>query len=183
VLAGDVIERLARYVKRGGRLALLRRSGRFALEEGQPNFPLLKRLKCPNQDSQDIETWPFGKGCVMRVGRETNWKSAPGTETLLRLMDWLQVERPITATPDIHAALSRGVGGDLFATLYWPNAEPGNGSMAVQKRLLGSQGQYGVTNLFDREEKVDSVDVPTLERGMAVSFAPYELKVLRLTPE
>ena len=64
VLERRVIERLATYVKKGGRLALLPRSGRYALEDGRPDYPLLKRLGRPKTERRTL--WRLG-----RTARET----------------------------------------------------------------------------------------------------------------
>jgi hypothetical protein len=80
-----VIERLAAYVKKGGGLALLPRSGRYVFEDGRPDHPLLKRLGRPNQVGGFMETWPHGKGQVMRITGEMEWPSPAGGQTLLKL--------------------------------------------------------------------------------------------------
>src|SRR5208283_4042173 len=123
VLARSVIELLGRYVERGGRLALLNRSGRYALEEGRPDFPLLGRLHCPHPSSTEVEIWSFGKGQVTRVGKPLDWKSPEGVETLLKLMEWLRVQRPVTATPEVMAAVSRGRQGELYVALFSPSPQ------------------------------------------------------------
>lgn len=183
VLERSVIRRLVRYVDRGGRLVLLARSGRYALEEGRPDYPLLSSLRCPNPQSREILTWRFGKGQVMRVGEEMDWKSDAGTRALLKMMEWMQIQRPITGTPGMLASLSRGPAGEIYATLLWPNPQPGSGTFRIREGALKNDGDYRVVNLFAGEPKPDSVSRRNLERGLAVSFGAHELKVLKLTPE
>ncbi len=183
VLDRSVIQKLVRYVDLGGRLVLLARSGRYALEDGRPDYPLLSALQCPNPRSREILTWQFGKGHVMRVGEEMDWKSDEGTRALLKMMEWMKVVRPITGTPGMLAALSRGPAGEIYATLLWPNPQPGSGTFSIREGTLKNNGDYRVVNLFADQSKPDSVARRSLEKGLAVSFGAHELKVLKLTPE
>lgn len=183
VLPSAVIERLGRYVEQGGRLVLLPRSGRYALEDGRPEFPLLSRLRRPPPSDQNLETWSCGKGSVLRVAGEVDWQSPAGVNLLLKLMEWLRVERPITASPGTLAAVSRGTRGELFLTLHWPGAQPAAHSVALRRGLLENGRRYRLDNLFDDRHDSFSLDSQSLEQGVPVSFAPYELKVLRVTPE
>ncbi len=164
------------------RLRLLSRSGRYTVG-GSADYALLDRLQCPRRDNEGMETWSFGKGHVARVGTDMDWNSTEGVQVLLKLMEWLQVERPITATPGVLAALSRDVQGSLFATLFWPNEQPGAASFAIRKGLLDQSRRYRICNLFDGNAAPVSADGKSLEEGMALSFIAHELKVLRFSPE
>ena len=183
VLARSVIETLVRYVEQGGRLALLNRSGHYALEDGRPDYPLLTRLHCPHPSSTEVETWSFGKGQVMRLGKPMDWKSAEGVETLLKLMDWLHVQRPVTATAGVMASVSRGKKGELYVALFSPSPRGPTATFALSPTLLQSGHRYRYLNLFNTEEKTVQAGADTLASGVPVSFAPNELKVLKLTPE
>jgi len=183
VMEKSTIDSLSRYVSQGGRLVLLARSGRYSLEDGRSDYPLLEQLQCPKPQSSEIETWSFGKGQIMRIGKEMDWKSPEGTSTLLRMMDWLGVKRPITATPGVLAAVSGGSRGALYVILHWPNAQPFDGSFALRKGLVDINGHYRISNLFDEAGNSVVADGRTLENGMPVSFAAHELKVLKVTRE
>jgi hypothetical protein len=183
VLARSVIEALVRYVERGGRLALLTRSGRYALEDGRPDYPLLTRLQCPHPSSAEVETWSFGKGQVMRVGKPMDWKSAEGVATLLKLMDWLHVKRPVTASAEVLAAVSRGKQGELYVALFSPSPQARTATFALSPALLQSGHRYRYSNLFNTEEKTVQAGADALASGLPVTFAPEELKVLKITPE
>lgn len=183
VLERRVIERLAAYVKKGGRLALLPRSGRYALEDGRPDYPLLKRLGRPSHVTGALETWSHGKGQIMRVTSEMEWPSPEGTKTLLKLMECLRAERPVTATPGVLATVSRGQQGQLYVTLLRQKAESGSGTFQLQAGLLAPGQRYRVANLFEEKPVPLSVEAAALERGFPVSFTAHELKVLKLTPE
>ena len=183
VLERRVIERLAAYVKKGGRLVLLPRSGRYALEDGRPDYPLLKRLGRPSQVGGPLETWSHGKGQVMRVTGEMEWSSPQGTQTLIELMEWLRVERPIMATPGVLATVSRGRQGQLYVTLLRQTAESASGTFQLRAGLLKPGRRYQVANLFEEKPEPLSVEAATLEKGFPASFTAHELKVLRLTPE
>lgn len=102
---------------------------------------------------------------------------------LLKLMEWLQVERPITATFGVPAALSRDAEGSLFATLFWPNKEPGAASIAIRRGLLDQSRRYRIRNLFEGNASPISADCKSLEDGMPISFTENELKVLKFSPE
>jgi len=177
-----VIERLASYVERGGRLALLPRSGRYALEDGRPDYSLLERLGRPKQTRTPVETWSYGKGHVMRVAEEKEWRSPEGAQTLAKLMEWLRVERPVTATPGIRASVSRGTRGQLYVTLLRQNAEAGGGTYRLRTGLLERGRRYTVVNLFEENPESRQVEAIVLEKEVPVSFAAHELKVLRLAP-
>lgn len=183
VLERRVIERLAAYVRKGGRLALLPRSGRYALEEGRPDYPLLKRLGRPKQAGGPLEVWSHGEGQVTRVTGEMVWSSPEGTQTLIKLMEWLRVERPIMATPGVLATVSRGRHGQLYVTLLGQKAESASGTFQLRAGLLASGQRYRVTNLFEEKPETLSVDAAELEQGLQVSFTASELKVFRLTPQ
>ncbi len=183
VLEKSTIDSLIRYVSQGGRLVLLARSGGHALEDGRPDFPLLTQLLCPRPQSSEVETWSFGKGQAMRVGKEMDWKSPEGTSTLLRMMNWLGVERPIMATPGVLAAVSRGARGELYVSLHWPNAQPFEGSFMLRKGLLESRRRYRIRNLFEDGSSPSLIDGKTLESGLPVLFTSHELRVLKVTPE
>jgi hypothetical protein len=183
VLPRAVIERLGRYVEEGGRLALLWRSGRYALEEGTPTYPLLTRLKCPRPQSQEMEQWSSGKGAVCRVGLETDWQSPEGVRTLSRVMEWLKVERPVTATPGVLASVARGQRGELYVALFWPKAESLTGTFALRPGLLPASPRWRVVNLFEERAPVRIVERRSLEAGLSVSFAPQELKVLKVSAQ
>ncbi len=180
VLSRAVIERLGRWVERGGRLVLLARSGKYALEDGRPDYPLLTRLRRPKTQAGDIETWKLGRGAVMRVTKELDLESAEGIRVLPRLMEWLRVERPVTATSGVLASVSRGAGGVLYVTLLWPNSQPAAGTFSLRRDLPGDG--YRMTNLLAESEPPVDVDRRALEDGIPVSFAADELKVLKLTP-
>ena len=191
VLDKRVADRLVRDVKQGGRLALLSRSGRYTVG-GSADYALLDRLQCPRRDNEGtvcrgltncMENWSLGKGHVARVGTDVDWNSPEGVQVLLKLIEWLQVERPITATPGVLAALSRDAQGSFFATLFWPNKEPGAASFAVRKGLLDQSRRYRIRNLFDGNANPISADCKNLEDGMPVSFIAHELKVLKFSPE
>ena len=183
VLERRVIERLAIYVKKGGRLALLPRSGRYALEDGRPDYPLLKRLGRPEQNGGPVETWSHGKGMVIRVTSEREWPSQEGTQTLMKLMEWLRVERPVTATPGVLATVNRETNGPLYVTLLRQKAESGSGTFQLRAGLLALGKRYQVANLFEENPEPLSVEAAQLEKGFPVSFTAHELKVLRLTPQ
>jgi hypothetical protein len=183
VLARSVIELLGRYVERGGRLALLNRSGRYALEDGQPDYPLLTRLHCPRVSSTAVETWSFGQGHVMRVGKVTDWQSPEGVQTLLKLMEWLQVERPVTASAGVLAAASRGRQGVLYVALLSPSPQARAATFALSPTLVQIGHRYRFSNLFNAEEKTVQVEAGILASGVPVTFAPEELKVLKITSE
>ncbi len=180
VLSRAVIERLGRWVERGGRLALLARSGKYALEDGRPEYPLLTRLYRPEKQAGDIETWTRGRGAVMRVTKDLDLGTAEGIRVLAQLMEWLRVERPVTATTGVLASVSRGAGGVLYVTLLWPNTEPTAGTFSLHRDLPGAR--YRMTNLFAESEQPVDVDRRALTGGVPVSFAANELKVLKLTP-
>jgi hypothetical protein len=182
VLARSVIEVLVRYVENGGRLALLNRSGRYALEDGRPDYPLLTRLHCPHPPSSEVETWSYGKGYVMRVGQNVDWQSPEGVQTLLKLMEWLHVERPITASPGVLAAVSRGRQGELYASLFSPSPQAHTATVALAPSLLQGVHRYRFSNLFSAQETTANVAADSLSRGIPVAFAPEELKVLKITP-
>lgn len=181
VLERTVIERLGRYVEEGGRLALLQRSGRYALEDGRPEYPLLKRLKCPKPESAGVETWTLGKGRVLRLGSEADWTTQEGTRKLLEIMEWLGVERPITAEAGTMAALSRGAGGEIQVALHWPRGEKGESSWAIRPGMVPA-GRYTVIDVMEPGGKEFALDSAEMERGVRVSFGPHELKVLRMKP-
>jgi len=181
VLARPVIELLGRYVEQGGRLVLLNRSGRYALEDGHPDYPLLVRLHCPKPSSQEVENWSFGKGYVTRVGKPVDWQSPAGVEMLLKLMEWLHVDRPITATAGVLAAVSRGRRGELYAALYSPAAEARAATFALSRTLLQSGRRCRISNLFDEEERAVLVGSETVAGDVPVSLGPHELKVLKIT--
>lgn len=183
VLERRVIERLAAWVERGGRLALLPRSGRYALEDGRPDYPLLKRLGRPREAEGPLESWTHGKGQVLRVSREMEWPSPEGTQALLKLMEWMGGDRPVTATPGILAALNRGPMGQLYVTLLRQRAESGSGTFRLQAGLLVRGRSYRVANLFEDPPKQVVVEAAAFEQDFPVSFAAHELKVLRLTPQ
>ena len=183
VLAEAVIERLGRYVEQGGRLVLLERSGRYALEQGQPDYPLLKRLGCPEGPGETDQTWAFGKGQVMRIGRELAWDAPEGSKTLLEVMDWLNVSRPIVATPDLLASVSRGPHEELYVTLYWSNPEKGTGSFSLRPDLVDQGRRFEVLKLFGGDTAPMVVDGESLVSGLNLELAPHELKVLALTPQ
>ena len=183
VLELRVIERLAAYVRKGGRLALLPRSGRYALEDGRPDYPLLKRLGRPKQGGGPLETWSHGKGQVIRVTSELEWPSPEGTQTLIKLMEWLRVERPVVATPGLLAAVSRGRQGQIYVTLLRQKAESGSGTFQLRAGLLAPGQRYRVANLFEEKPEPLSIEAAKLEKGFPVSFAAHELKVLRLAPQ
>jgi hypothetical protein len=183
VLTRSVIEALVRYVERGGRLALLTRSGRYALEDGRPDYPLLARLHCPHPSSAEVETWSFGKGQVMRVGRPMDWKSPEGVATLLKLMDWLHVQRPLTATAGIMASVSRGKKGELYVALFSPSPQARTATFALSPTLLQKGHRYRFSNLFNADENAGQAGTETLTGGVPVTFGPEELKVLKITPE
>ena len=174
---------LAAYVRKGGRLVLLPRSGRYALEDGRPDFPLLKRLGQPKQAGGPLETWSHGKGQVMRVTGEMEWSSPQGTQTLIKLMEWLRVERPVMATPGVLATVSRGRQGQLYVTLLRQKPESGSGTFQLRAGLLAPGQRYRVANLFEEKPQPLSVETSALEKGFPLSFTAHELKVLRLTPE
>ena len=180
VLPRAVIERLGRWVEQGGRLVLLPRSGRCAKEDGRPDYPLLARLHCPKPQSPEIETWPCGKGWVLRVGREMEWQTP---ETLLKLMEWLKVERPVTATPGLLAAVSRGRAGELLVSLFWPSAQAGEVTIALRGDLLGAGRLYRVLNLFEDSATPVPVERTVLESGLRLAVSAHELKVLKVVPE
>jgi hypothetical protein len=183
VLTHSVIELLGRYVERGGRLALLNRSGRYALEDGRPDYPLLTRLHCPYPSSTEVENWSFGKGQVMRVGKPMDWKSPEGIETLLKLMGWLHVERPVTATTGVLAAASRGRQGEIYVALLSPSPQARAATFALSPTLVQIGHRYRFSNLFNAEEKTVQVEADALAGGVPVTFAPEELKVLKITSE
>ncbi|MEN6604174.1 MAG: beta-galactosidase [Bryobacteraceae bacterium] len=183
VLEHRVIERLAAYVEKGGRLALLARSGRYALEEGRPDYPLLQRLDRPKQTLGPVEIWPFGSGHVMRISAEHDWSSAEGTGILVKLMEWMGVDRPVIATPGILAAVSRGPEKRIYVTLLRQKSDPGEGMFRLRAGLLDHGRSYGMANLFDDRPEPRTVEASALEAGLPVIFAPHELKVLRLTPQ
>jgi hypothetical protein len=120
---------------------------------------------------------------VARVGNDMDWNSPEGVEGLQNLMEWLQVERPITAEPGVLAALSRDVQGSFFATLFWPNEEPGAASFAIRKELLDESRHYRMRDLFDSNAKPILADCNSLEDGMSITFTAHELKVLKISPE
>lgn len=182
VLERRVIERLGEYVESGGRLALLPRSGRYALEDGEPDFPLLERLHCPDPGSQHTQDWVFGKGRVFRIGTEMDWASPEGAAALLKTMEWLRVERPITATPGLLAAVSRGDQGVFYVVLFHPKAEPANATVSVRPGLLEPERTYEYVNLLDPQRAAQSVTATSIETGITLSFSPNELKVLKLGP-
>ena len=69
VLSRQVIDTLVQYVVGGGKLVLLPRSGRYALEDGRPDYPLLTGLKRPEVhecEDEGVQRWNFGKGSVTR---------------------------------------------------------------------------------------------------------------------
>jgi hypothetical protein len=183
VLDRRVIERLVAYVEKGGRLVLLPRSGRYALEDARPDYPLLERLRRPKPTGGPLETWSCGKGQVMRVTQEKDWRSSEGTQTLVKLMEWMRVDRPVTATPGILAAASRGPKGRLYVTLLRQQALAGSGTFRLRTGLLERGRRYKAANLFEDKPESASVEAAALEKGLPVSFAPDELKVLRLTPQ
>nr|HPO09530.1 beta-galactosidase [bacterium] len=180
VLSDSVIDTLVQFVENGGRLALLNRSGRYALEDGKPDYPLLERLSCPERQDRGVRTWSFGKGHVWRLGEEMDWSSEEGVRILLELMEWLQVQRPIVATSGVLASVSRGDAGVLYVTLFWPKEESATGSFALREGLVDQHRIYSVSNLFSDDGEVLSIDGKTLEHDVPISFAPYELKVLKI---
>ncbi|MFH1741278.1 MAG: beta-galactosidase [bacterium] len=183
VMSGSLIDALVHFVEQGGRLVLLDRSGRYALEDGEPNYPLLEKLRCPEGQSLGVQDWPFGKGYVRRVSGEMNWNSEEGVNALVELMEWLKVQRPITATTGVLAAVSRGDAGVLYVTLHWPKDESTTGSFALSKGLIDDRRGFQIINLFCDDKESISVDGQALESGVLVSFAPYELKVLKIVPK
>ncbi|MBI2431541.1 MAG: hypothetical protein HYV26_01575 [Candidatus Hydrogenedentes bacterium] len=183
VLAGEVIEQLGNYVEQGGRLALLVRSGRYALEDGRPEYPLLTRLQCPNPNSTEVETWTLGQGQVLRVGQDQDWSTDAGLQTLLRLMDFLQVQRPISATPGVLAALSRGAGDILYATVFNPVDVAQETTLSIASGILPSGKEYHCSDLFTPETAPTSTISGSLESGFPISLSPYQLCVLKLTPK
>jgi hypothetical protein len=183
VLERRVLERLEAYVRKGGRLALLPRSGRYLLEEGRPDYPLLRRLGCPAPAQGTIQTWSYGKGQVIRVSAELDWPSPEGTQTLLKLMEGLRVERPVTATPGLLAAVNRGRGGQFYVTLFRPKAEPGSGTWQLRAGLLAPGKRYRIVNLFAEQTEPLVAESGQLERGFPASLTAGELKVLRLAPD
>jgi len=183
VLAQSVIEVLGRYVEQGGRLALLNRSGRYALENGRPDYPLLTRLHCPHPSNPEVATWSFGQGHVMRVGKPMDWQSPEGVETLLKLMEWLHVERPVRASAGVLAAVSRGQQGALYVALFSPSPQARAATFTLAPSLLRGAPRYRCSNLFDDKEEPAKVGADTLAGGMPVTLAPEELKVLKITPD
>ncbi|MBI4890592.1 MAG: beta-galactosidase, partial [Acidobacteria bacterium] len=181
VLERAVIERLGRYVEEGGRLALLERSGRYALEDGRPEYPLLKRLKCPRPESGQMETWALGKGQVLRLGSAADWTTQEGTRRLLEIMEWLGVERPITAEPGTLAAVSRGEGAEFQVALHWPRDEGKVARWAIRAGMVPA-GAYTATDVMEPGGKEFTLESGAMERGVEVSFGPHELKVFRLRP-
>jgi hypothetical protein len=118
----------------------------------------------------------------MRVAEEKEWRCPEGAQTLDKLMEWLRVERPVTATPGILASVSRGTRGQFYVTLLRQNAEAGGGTFRLRTGLLALGRHYTVANLFEENPESRKVEAAALERGVPVSFAAHELKVLRLAP-
>jgi len=119
----------------------------------------------------------------MRVTGEMEWSSPQGTQTLIKLMEWLRVERPVMATPGVLATVSRGRQGQLYVTLLRQKPESGSGTFQLRAGLLAPGQRYRVANLFEEKPQPLSVETSALEKGFPLSFTAHELKVLRLTPE
>ena len=183
VLSHRLIDTLVQYVEQGGRLVLFPRSGRYALEDGKPDFPLLSRLRRPESKGEELERWSFGRGRVARVGKEMDWRSPEGARLLVELMEWLGVERPITATSGVLAAVSRGPKKELYVTLHWPADKPGNANFTLRKGLIDPGRRYRVDTLLGGGLNEAAFEAGALVKALDVAFAPYELKVLKLTPE
>jgi len=182
VLVRQTVERLTQYVARGGRLALLPRSGRFVLEDGDPGPTLLERLHYPGQQGNEVNAWDFARGHVLRLGQEVDWAQPEGTRTLLDVMKWLEVQRPITATPGVLAALSQAGNGKIYATLHWPGPHSFSGSFAIHEGPLKAEQGYRISGLLGEGQDDVSLDGRTLKSGVPVRFGPHELKVLRIVP-
>ncbi len=182
VLPRAVIERLAQYVEQGGRLVLMERSGRYSAEDGKPTYPLLARLKHPGPGEGEFEDWALGRGRVLRLARSVDWSSPEGSQVLASLTAWLQVDRPITATPGVLAALTRGPGPKWYVILYWPGAQPQEASFVIRSGLLQRGRNYHLEDPLSETPRTVEVPGASLEQGMKVSLRPHELKVFRLTP-
>jgi len=183
VLDRQTVERLAQYVARGGRLALLPRSGRFVIGDGDPGPTLLERLHCPSQQGNEVNAWDMGRGHVLRLGQEVDWAQPEGTRVLLDVMKWLGVQRPITATPGVLAALSQAGDGKIYATLHWPGPHSFSGSFAIHEGPLKAEQGYRISGLLGESQHDMSLDGRTLMSGVPVQFGPHELKVLRIVPQ
>ncbi|OHB81833.1 MAG: hypothetical protein A2W31_15905 [Planctomycetes bacterium RBG_16_64_10] len=183
VLSRQVIDTLVQYVARGGKLVLLPRSGRYTLEDGQSDWPLLERLQRPAGENARLERWVFGNGSVTRVTKDLDWCSEAGAQLLIQLMEWLGVERPITASAGVLAAVSRSAQGTLYVTMHWPKDRPGSASFGLRQDLVEDGHRYRVTALLGGNLEQSMLDPETLTKAVPVAFTPYELKVLRLSPE
>jgi hypothetical protein len=128
-----------------------------------------------------LEAWPLGQGQVLRLGRELDWKSPEGAAMLSRLMDWLKVDRPVTATPGVLAALSAGRDGAFRIAALWPRNEAQSATLAVRPGILPA-GSYSLSNLYEDAPNSAAFAREALEKGIPLSFAPHELKVLALKP-
>jgi hypothetical protein len=181
VLPRPVIDRLIRFVERGGRLVLMERSGRYALEEGKPDYPLLTALGHAAATGGQFEEWSFGKGRVLRLARSVDWASPEGSQVLNSLTAWLQVDRPITATPGVLAALTRGPGPQWYVILHWPGAQPQEASFTIRSGLLQHGRNYRLEDLLSETPRPAEVPGASLKQGFNVSLRPHELKVFRLT--
>jgi hypothetical protein len=98
-------------------------------------------------------------------------------------MEWLKVERPVTATPGVLASVARGQRGELYVALFWPKAESLTGTFALRPGLLPASPRWRVVNLFEERAPVRIVERRSLEAGLSVSFAPQELKVLKVSAQ
>lgn len=183
VLERRVVERLERYVKHGGRLALLSRSGKYVLESGRPDYVLLERLRCPEPNNAGLVSWSYGKGHVLRLGADPDWSTAEGVNTLLRIMEWLQVARPVTATPGTLAAVSGNSRKEVFVALFSPGAEPAESVFTIRPGILDPARHYRASSLFAPETEPKSLTATEAEAGVKLTFAPYELKLLKLSAE
>jgi hypothetical protein len=81
------------------------------------------------------------------------------------------------------AAVLRSRQGELYVALLSPSPQARDATFALSPTLLQSAHRYRFSNLFNADEKTVQAEADTLAGGVPVTFAPEELKVLKITPE
>ena len=76
----------------------------------------------------------------------------------MKLMEWLRVERPVTATPGVSGHGQPRDQGPLYVTLLQAKSRVGQRDISVARRVAGARKALHVANLFEENPEPLSVE-------------------------